>query len=101
MARAKKNPSAGVWIAAAFGAVAVGGVIYVVTRPKAAASPALSSTTDGATLAPSNLSPCQKANALAALASTSAHPEGERAPYDTYAAQCREAGGTPNPFPVV
>jgi outer membrane cobalamin receptor len=100
MAKAKQNPSAGVWIAAAFGVVAVGGVIYVVTRPKAAANPALS-TAAGATLAPSNLSPCQKANALAALAATSANPAGELAPYNVYAAQCRAAGGTPNPFPVV
>lgn len=98
MAKAKQNPSAGVWIAAAFGAVAVGGVIYVVTRPKAAA---ISTTAAGGALAPapSSLTPCQKANELAALAATSANPAGELGPYNAYAAQCHAAGGTPNPFP--
>lgn len=94
--RARENPiGAGVWIAALFGAAAVGGVAYVVTRPKATATPtaALSTTST------STLTPCEKANALAQLAKTSADPNGELGPYNVYAAQCRAAGGTPTPFP--
>jgi hypothetical protein len=92
---AKKDNSAIAW-AVGLGTLVLAGV-GIVLYEKSQAAPA---GPGGGTGVQANLSACQKANTLAALAATSANPAAERVPYNTYAAQCRAAGGTPNPFPV-
>lgn len=90
--RARENPSAGVWIAGLFGLAAVGGVAYVLTRPKAA--PAVASGGDAATLTSGGYDASTPAGSATAKAVTLAklnHPiEGA-----TWAATARANNPTP------
>lgn len=96
---AKKDNSAIAW-AVGLGTLVLAGVGIVLYEKSQAASTAPAGGVNVVQTPVANLSACQKANTLAALAATSANPAAERGPYNTYAAQCRAAGGTPNPFPV-
>ena len=82
--------------AVGLGTLAVAGV-GIVLYEKSQAAPASTAVT---AVAPNGTSPCTMANNLAAAAASSSDPNAELGPYNIWAAQCRAAGGTPNPFPA-
>lgn len=71
------------------GAAVVGGVAYVVTSKKAAATPFLP---------PSG--PCANAAHVAALAAGNADKSPFVSSYQYWANLCQASGGTPPPFPI-
>lgn len=79
--------------AVGLGTLAVAGVAVVLYEQSQSSTPTTAATGP-------NANPCQNANSLAALATTSSNPASELAAYTTWAAQCVASGGTPNPFPT-
>lgn len=83
------------------GAAVVGGLGFYLYEKKKNTSTQINTTSAASGTPVAALVACSNANTFAALAAAdTANASAFRGAYDSWAAQCRAAGGTPNPFPT-